>query len=234
MSRIALLALLLGLSGASAAAQVSVLDEGTFTHSVAGTRVGREDFSIRTSRSAVAGQTFVAQANVLAGDRRRTFLLNADSAGGPSRFQLEAREATALTSSVIGERQRAVWLGRIVTERRESAREFRLPDGAFVAEPGVVHHLWFIIRFGQERPVVLFSPSGPTQDSIRVQRGSADSVSIGAQRVVAERWELRGVADGALRWEVWTDRAGRILQARHPASGLEALRDDAPSETVVR
>jgi hypothetical protein len=234
MPRTALLALAIALAAPRLHAQVTVLDEGTFTHSVGGTRLGREDFSIRSSRSAVAGLTYVAQANVLAGERRRTVLLTADSAGGPVRFQLEARDATVLTTSVIGERQRGLWLGRIVTERRESAREFRLPEGTLVAEPGVVHHLWFFIRFGQERPVVLLSPSGPSQDSVTVGTPVADSVTIGPQVLGAQRWELRGLRDGALRWEVWTDRAGRVLRARHAASGLEALRDDAPSETLVR
>lgn len=213
-------------------AQVTILDEGTFTHSVNGTRVGREDFSIRAARSA-PGAVFVAQANVLAGESRRTVVLNADSLGVPVRFQLESRDANVVVGSVVGERQRSVWSGRILTEQRESARELRLPDDVYVAEPGVVHALWFVLRFGRERDVVLFTPSGPTQQTVRLTPASADSVIVAGRVLAAERWALTR-ADSTLLWEVWADRAGRILRARHPASGLDALRDDPPAETTAR
>lgn len=229
-----LLLLLCAVAPAALGAQVTVVDEGTFTHSVNGLRVGREDFSIRVSRGGAGGAAYVAQANVLAGERRRTIVLNADSLGAPTRFQLEARDATTLVENVIGERQRFLWLGRRVTERRESAREFRLPEGAVMAEPGVVHHLWFVLRFGQGRAVVLLNPSDPAQDSVQVVGPVDDSVTIGSQALAARRWEVRPLRGDQPVWEVWTDPAGRLLRARHPASGLEALRDDAPSETGVR
>lgn len=214
-------------------AQVTILDEGTFTHSVNGERVGREDFSIRAARSA-PGAVFVAQANVLAGENRRTVVLNADSVGGPVRFQLESREANTVVGSVVGDRQRSVWSGRILTEQRESARELRLPSDVFVAEVGVVHALWFVLRFGQGRDVVLFAPSGPTQTHVRLSKGSADSVTVAGRVLSADVWTLHGATDAAILWEVWADASGRILRARHPASGLEALRDDPPPETASR
>lgn len=233
MLRVALALTILGAT-APAAAQVLILDEGTFTHSVGGTRVGREDFSVRTVRGGGLGATFVAQANVLAGENRRTIALNADSAGGPLRFQLEAREATSIVSTVVGERERSTWLGRVVAGSRESGREFRLSEGTFIAEPQVVHHLWFVLRFGQGRPVVLLTPSANTQDSVQLVRVGADTVTLGTRRIAATHWELRGARDSSVRWEFWADAAGRLLRARHPASGLEALRDDPPGETPGR
>lgn len=212
---------------------MTVLDEGTFSRSVNGTRVGREDFSIRAARS-VPGAVFVAQANVLEGEKRRTMVLNADSLGVPVRFQLESRDANAVVGSVVGERQRSLWSGRILTERRESAREFPLPADAFVAEAGVVHTLWFALRFGQGRDVVLFAPSGPSQDTIRISRSRSESVTVAGRVLEAERWTLHDAGDGSVLWELWLDAAGRILRARHPATGLEALRDDPPSETTRR
>ncbi len=213
-------------------AQVTVLDEGTFTHVLNGVRVGREDFSIRATRG--GGAAYVAQANVLAGERRRTVVVNADSAGGPLRFQLETREATALTERVVGERQRSLWLGRILSERRESGREFRLPDRTVIVEPGVAHHLWFLLQFGLGSPAVLLSPSGPTQDTVAVAELAPDSVAIGPAVVAARHWAVRGLRDGTVRWEAWTDRGGRLLRVRHVPSGLDALRDDPPAETVAR
>lgn len=217
-----------------ASAQATILDEGTFSHLVGGTRVGREDFSVRATRVSASGNTYVAQANVLEGENRRTIVLTADSAGMPLRFQLEAREATTIVRSVVGERDRNTWLGRIIAGPREAGREFRLADGTLIAEPGVVHELWFVLRFGQGRPVVLFTPSRSAQDTVVVTAAGADSVQLAARTLPARRWEIRGAADGNLRWEVWADAAGRILRARHPASDLEALRDDPPDETPGR
>lgn len=214
-------------------AQVIILDEGTFSHTVDGTRVGREDFSIRATGSA-PGAAFVAQANVLEGENRRTVVLNTDSLGTPLRFQLESREANTVVGRVVGERQRSVWSGRILTERRESAREFPLPIDAYIAEAGVVHSLWFVMRFGQGRDAVLFAPSGPSQHRVRLAPDGADSVTVAGQVLAAARWTLRDATDGSLHWAVWLDASGRILRALHPASGLEALRDDPPAETADR
>lgn len=76
------LSLLVAIAAPTLRGQVTILDEGTFSHTVNGTRVGREDFSIRAARSA-PGAVYVAQANVLEGENRRTVVLNADSLGGP-------------------------------------------------------------------------------------------------------------------------------------------------------
>lgn len=229
----AVLAFALSLAAAPLAAQVVVLDDGTFTHSVAGARTGREDFSVRSVRG--GGSTvYVAQANVLAGERRRSIVLNADSSGGPTRFQLDVREATRLVSTVVGERDRSTWLGRVTTGSRESGRESRLAPRTLVAEPAVVHHLWFVLRFGQDGPVVLLTPSAQAQDTVTLVGLEADSVQLGARQLPARRWELRDASDGSLLWEFWADAAGRLLRARHPASGLEALRDDPPGETPGR
>lgn len=232
MFRLALAFLVIAIAR-SATAQVLILDEGTFTHSVGGTRVGREDFSVRTVRGGGAA-VYIAQANVLAGENRRTIALNADSVGAPLRFQLEAREATTIVSTVVGERERSTWLGRVISGTRESGREFRLSDHTFVAEPSVVHHLWFVLRFGQGRPVILLTPSANAQDTVQLVEANADTVTVGTRRIAARRWELRDAQDGSVLWEFWSDAVGRLLRARDPRSGLDAMRDDPPGETPGR
>lgn len=232
MLRVAL-ALVAVLGAAPLAAQVVVLDEGTFTHTIAGTRVGREDFSVRSVRGG-GSVAYVAQANVLAGEQRRTISLNTDSAGAPTRFQLEVRDATVIVSTVVGERDRSTWLSRIVSGPRESGREVRLEARTFVAEPGVAHHLWFVLRFAQGEPAVLLTPSANAPERVVLVELEPDSVQLGSRRLPARRWELRSAADGSVRWEFWADAAGRVLRARYPTSGLEALRDDPPGETPGR
>ena len=67
-------------------AQVVVVDEGILTITVAGERVGREDFSIRRN---VADGGFIAQGNVLRAESRSVVALTTDSTGLPFRFQVE-------------------------------------------------------------------------------------------------------------------------------------------------
>jgi hypothetical protein len=113
----------------------------------------------------------------------------------------------------------------------ESAREVRLPEHTFIVEMGVVHHLWFVVRLGEGRPVNLLAPSGPTEVRVVLEEQAPDRVPLGLREFVARRWVLRRVEDGTVLWELWTDAAGRLLKAANRVSALEALRDDPPVET---
>jgi len=223
------LALLLLAARTPLGAQATVVDEGTFSILVDGTRVGREDFSIRRARG--ASGDLVAQANRLEGEERRTVVLTTDSAGAPQRFQMETRDAATLLLIVDGERQRGIWSGRTRRAGGESARELRLSPDTFVLEPGLVHQLWFLVRFAEGRPVTLFSPSELARSSVLVEEQAPDRVSLGLRELVARRWVVRDADSGATIWEIWTDPLGRLLRALHTASALEAIRDDPPAET---
>lgn len=220
---------LLGAAPLSLAAQALVLDEGTFSLFVNGERIGREDFSLRAARG--AGSGYIGQGNLLNGEQRRTVVLTVDSAGAPLRFQLDTRELGKVTASVAGQQERQIWSSRIVRGGVESARESRLPPDTFIAEMGVIHQLWFVLRFGEGRPVTLLSPSGPTQLRVVLEEQAPDRVALGLREFVARRWVLRRLEDGIVLWELWTDPAGRLLKAANRVSALEALRDDPPAET---
>jgi hypothetical protein len=220
---------LLLLAGSTLGAQATVVDEGTFSILLDGTRVGREDFSIRRARG--TSGDLVAQANRLAGEVRRTLALTTDSAGAPLRFQMETRDADSRLLSVEGERQRGIWSGRTIRADGESARELRLGPDTFIAEPGLVHHLWFLVRFGEGRPVTMFAPSELTRSRVVIEEQAPDRVSLGLRELVARRWVVRDVDTGATVWEIWTDPTGRLLRALNTPLSLEAVRDDPPAET---
>lgn len=224
------LALAVGLFSQPAGSQALVLDEGTFSLFVNGERIGREDFSLRAGRGADGG--YVAQGNLLNGDLRRSVVLTVDSLGAPLRFQLDTREGGKVVASIAGQLERQVWSGRVVRAGGESAREFRLPQDTFIAEMGVVHQLWLVLRLGEGRPITLLAPSGPTQVRVIAEEQAPDRVTIGLREFVARRWVLRRLDDSAVLWELWTDPAGRLLKAVHRESALEALRDDPPAETL--
>jgi hypothetical protein len=222
----------------------AIVDEGTFSLFRDGVRVGREDFSIRPAPGAPgtpgaagsagttggAGAAYVATANVLLGDSRLTVRLSTDEGGFPLRFTLEARDEGSAIESTSGEARRDLWSGRAVRPGGERAREFRLPRAAIAVEPPMVHHLWFLFRFGGPGERVVLRPRTLALDTLRVEDAGPDRVSLGLRELVARRWLVRGGPGEPVR-EAWTDLQGRLLRVVSPTEGFEALRDEPPPET---
>lgn len=227
-----LLTLLVVLSGAatSADAQVFVIDEGTFTITVAGVRAGREDFSIRRSTAKEGG--FFAQGTVLRGENRTVVALSTDSTGTPLRFQWERFAIGRSVESVSGEFRRGLWSGRAVAASGESGREFRLPASVVGADDEVMHETWFLIRFGVRPGTRVLVPRALSVRDLVLEELGADSVAIGLDIFPARKWVLRAAPGGPVLREAWTDPRGRLLRVRVPATELDAVRDEALPETV--
>jgi hypothetical protein len=229
MMRRALWILALGaIPAAAPAAQVTVLDEGTFTLSADGQRIGREDFSIRAARGA-GGAAFVAQGTVLTGERRELVALNIDSLGAPLRFQLETRDGPAVVETYQGSIDRGVWTGRSARSDGESAREIRLPPGGLAVEPTAVHHLWLLLRFTRGGPAQMFSPRSLVQLTVSLEDHGEDSVAVGRRQLPARHWTVRSTAGSEVLWELWADSRGRLLRVVDRRRGIEALRDEPPA-----
>lgn len=232
--RSATLCLILLALPAMAGAQVHLVDEGTFTLFENGERTGREDFSIRAAPGP-GGSAFIAQGNVLIGNRRLSVALSADSAGFPLRYSLEETQDGKPVEKIAGEASRGVWRGRAVRPADESVREFRIPANAMALEDGVVHQLWFVLQRAGGAPPTLLVPRALTLREVLVQDAGPDSVTIGLRVFAARRWVVRAAADSLkepLR-EAWTDLSGRLLRVRIPSARLEALRDEPPVEGRV-
>ena len=225
------LAIALAARPEAAEAQMRLLDEGTFSLFVGGVRVGREDFSIRGSTGGGALR-YVAQGNVLLGESRVAVRLNTDSAGSPLLFTLEETRAGKAVETVSGEARRDLWSGRAVHRTGERARELRLPAGSLASEASVIHHLWFLLRFGEGRGPVVLHPRSLTTESVGIEDAGPDRVSIGLREFVARKWVIRPSSGVAAR-EAWTDLDGRLLRVRIQDADLEAVRDEAPPETLV-
>ena len=225
------LAIALAARPEAAEAQMRLLDEGTFSLFVGGVRVGREDFSIRGSTGGGALR-YVAQGNVLLGESRVAVRLDTDSAGSPLLFTLEEARAGKAVETVSGEARRDLWSGRAVHRTGERARELRLPAGSLASEASVIHHLWFLLRFGEGRGPVVLHPRSLTTESVGIEDAGPDRVSIGLREFVARKWVIRPSSGVAAR-EAWTDLDGRLLRVRIQDADLEAVRDEAPPETLV-
>lgn len=212
-----------------AGGQAAVVDEGTFSLFRDGVRVGREDFSIRSAQGSGNG-AYVAQANVLLGESRLTVRLNTDSLGSPLRFTLDAMREGRSLESMSGEARRDLWSGRAIRHDGETAREFRMPHGSLAAEATVIHHLWFLLRFGEGRSPTVLHPRSLTMETVSIEDAGPERVSLGLREFVSRKWVIRPLSGVGIR-EAWTDLDGRLLRVRFPDEHLEAVRDEPPPET---
>lgn len=215
--------------GASAPQQR--LDVGSFTISVNGQRAGREQFSIQRVTSNDGG-TIELRSESAVGETRTALRLEADSAGTPVRYSLEARRGAEQTLRLGGQRVR----GRFATLARslsgEAAREYLLRPGAVVVEDdGVVQYALLLrgrsLAEGEGVTLPSLTPVANTQGAVRVVlEASRDEVVIAGARRPARRFRVV-TASGETRL-VWAEADGLLLRLSIPARGLEALRDDVP------
>ena len=206
--------------------QVATLDEGSFTITVNGERVGREDFRIRTT-AGTSGPEVVATASVFYGNRRVLPQMRGDSAGVPVGYVVEVKEGSTVSERVDG----AVGRGRVSAHvkniRGESANEFVVSPGALVIDDDVFHQYYFITR--RKSPVgsvAVIVPRRNTQVTMRVAEAGTEKLTIGGSTLDARRFTIADPS-GADR-EVWADASGRLLKVAIPSKGIVALRDDPP------
>ncbi len=212
-------------------AQVAVLDEGTFTLLRDGRRVGREDFSIRTTAGAAELAVLAAQGTVTIEDRRLTPALSANANGVPVSYQLEER---------IGRETEGRWAlqlsgGRAAVRRRdrrgEASGEFLAPGAPILVDDEVVHHLWFVVRRTRDGAVPIIVPRRNIVLTLRVHAAGSESITIAGRPVEATHLVLTPAAGPEPTRDVWVDAAGRLLKVVVPAQNLTAVRDDPPRPT---
>jgi len=208
------------------AAQVATVDEGSFTITRRGERVGREEFTIRRTPGAQGQPVFVSSATVAMGEQRLAPALRSDSLGAPLAYALEVRAGAAMQEQLKG----AVGRGRFSTVTRtprgESAREFMIADGALVIDDGIFHQYYFVARSAAARELPVVIPRRNAQLLLQVADGGAETLTIGGRPIEARRWTLREPG-GAVR-QLWADARGRVLKVELPGEGVVALRDDPP------
>jgi len=226
MKPLTLVALGSAVIAAPLSAQVATLDEGSFTITVSGERVGREDFRIR-STPGTAGPEIVATANVSYSTRRVLAQMRADSAGVPSRYVIEVKEGQSVDERVDGSVFRGRVSARLKNSRGESANEFVASPGALVIDDDVFHQYYFITRRQSPAgPVSVIVPRRNAQVTMRVADAGTEKLTIGGSTLDARRFTI---ADpGGANREVWADAAGRLLKVAIPSKGVVALRDDPP------
>jgi hypothetical protein len=214
---------------AAVTAQVVTADEGSFTITREGGRVGREEF--RIVRQPVAGGTeFVARGVGAYGDRRITAALQTDASGAPLRYQVDVRNGTQTESRLTGQIVNGRFSAQIRTARGEAASEYATGDGAVLVDDEIYHHYFFLPLGGRvggaTAEVPVLAPRRNAQGAMRVSRAGGDAVTVGGQSLAATKYVLTG--PGTPERTVWLDAGGRVLKVAVPSLGLVATRDDPP------
>lgn len=223
MTRPSLLgAALVALVCSSASAQA--VDEGSFTITVRGERIGREDFSIRSATGA-AGTTYLAQGTIAYGDRRIVPALTTDETGTPLGYVVDTRDEASAHERLKGMVSRGRMSVRVEGGRGETAREVVVPAGSVILDDDVMHQLYFVARRRAQGAVSVLDPRHNAQGTVRVSSRGADRVTIAGRSIAAEHL----VIDGGETREMWVDAAGRVLKVAIPARALVAVRDDPPA-----
>ena len=227
MKRLVLLVLGLAFSGIAASAQgVRALDRGSFTITVNGQRVGREDFTISGTPGA-NGMEYLSKATVVYGDKRLNPSLWSDSLGAPARYTIDVKGTSGASERWMGSISRGRVSARIDNARGPSEREYVVADGAVLVDDDVFHQYFFVALRGDKPGIAIVVPRRNAQMLLKPSAGGSERLTIGTATVEA-RHLIFTEPSGAVR-EVWVDSAGRVLKVSIPARNVIALRDDPPS-----
>ena len=218
---LAALALVAGIS-APGARQLVTHDEGTFTISRNGAVIGHESFTIRSS----PGTPIQARATVVYDDRRMTPVLNADSVGAATRYQLEVRTGPNATEILTGTIQRGRFSATMRTPRGENMNQYVVSEGALILDEDVFHQYYFVARGKRTGAIPVVVPHRNVQVTMRVDDRGASSITIGGQSLPARLLTL--VEPGGADRQIWVDGQGRVLKVEIRSRGIVAVRDDPP------
>ena len=219
-----------GLPGVAAAAgaQVVTVDEGSFTVTRGGAKLGREEFRI-VRQPAAGGVAYVARGVGAYGERRITPALQSDSIGAPLRYQVEVRVTGAVDQRLTGQTGGGRFTAQVQTPTGEASREYLLPPASVVLDDEVYHQYYFLALHRRRDPGAAFPvlvPRRNQQGTMRVTASVPERLTIGGQPLDAAHLTLADPS-GARR-DVWLDAQGRVLKVAVPASDVVALRDDPP------
>lgn len=208
-------------------AQVAVVDEGSFTITQNGTRIGREDFRIRRTPAGDASVNFVASATVSLGARQLAPDLRTDTHGGLVAYRVEVRSGAAMQERLKGAVERGLFSAVLTTARGEAAREYMVSDGAVILDDDVYHQYYFVTTQaarGAVLPVVV--PRRNVQVTMRVESQGSEAVTVGGRSMAATHLVL--TEPGGASRDLWADAQGRVLRVGLPSRGIVAERDEPP------
>ena len=169
-----------------AVAQVTTVDEGSFTITRGGTkpadRIGQESFTIRRT-SGPGGDVVVANATVTFDTEHLAPALRTDTSFSPLAYQVEVRKGTdveRLRGRIGGGRFSA----QLKNAKGESSKEYIVSDGALILDDDIFHQYYFLVQRarGGSATIPVVIPRRNTQETMRVQAGANEQVRVGPRR----------------------------------------------------
>jgi hypothetical protein len=216
---------LLVLTSPISAQGTRIMDEGSFTISVNGRTVGRENFRISaTPRGDVT--EYVASAVVTYGDRRVSPELRTGSDGTVADYTVTTRSGGSTESwrgAMAGGRLNAT----IASGRGTAAREYVVPAGTIVLDDEILHHHWFLALRSHDGSMPVVVPRrADVKSTVTMATVGEETLQIGNHDLQAVH--LRASVSGGEVHDIWVDKSGRLLKVALPARNLVAIRDDPP------
>lgn len=213
-----------------APAQPATVDEGSFTISRGGTRLGREEFRI-VRETAGGAATVTARGVAVYGDRRLAPSLQTGGDSAPQRYQVEVRRGAAVEQRLTGQTTTGTHFNvQAQLDGGEAAREYLLERGTVLLDDDLYHQYYFVAQRGAARGaavrVPVLAPRRNQQFALWVTADGSDRLTLGGQSVDARHLVLTDRVGG--RRELWVDAQGRVLRVLLAAEGIEALREDPP------
>jgi hypothetical protein len=200
------------------------IDEGSFSITIGGQRAGRENFSIKATPRGQSVE-YLAQAQVVYGDRRLIPALVADSLGAPMTYEITTRNAGD-TEKWAGTIVRGRVSARILTPRGQMAREYIVTEGAVILDDDVYHQYYFVARSRSAGSVPVVIPRRNAQARLQISTAGQERLTIGTRELDATHLVLS--EPGGDQRDLWIDSEGRVLKVEVPARGIVVTRDDPP------
>ena len=211
----------LAVGSSSAAAQVRIIDEGTFLITRRGGPSETEGFRIRVDNGLV-----LATGQLTSGNRRVSSALTTDSLGVPVDYKLDVRENGASTMSIAAVGRSGRLTARAQLPRgEESTREYPVSVGSVILEDDDLVHQTYFLLLPKKTTMQAINPRTSRGGAATLRAVGAESVTIGGKPVAGTHYS---VTVGGRAREFWVDASGRVLQVEIPSIGLKAVRDEPP------
>ena len=213
-----------------ATAQVSVVDEGSFTITRNGAKIGRETFTIRKT-GVGATDAYVANGTIDLDGRRLVPALQTDADFEPIKYQLEVRRGDNVVERLKGIAGRGRFSTQVRTPKGESTREFIASDDAVLLDDDVFHQYYFVAQRARKLgaaggSIKVVMPQRAEQRVITAKWAPDESVVIDGRPMTAKHLVLTEAGGGSQN--VWVDAAGHVLKVSLEAKGLLIQRDEPP------
>jgi len=213
-----------------ATAQVSVVDEGSFSITRNGARSGRETFTIRKT-GVGAADAYVSNGTTDIDGRRLVPALQADADFEPIKYQLEVRKGDDVVERLKGIAGRGRFSTQVRTSKGESTREFIVSDDAVMLDDDVFHQYYFVAQRALKLgaiggSIAVVTPQRAEQQVLTAKWAPDESVVIAGRPVAAKHLVLSETGGGSQ--SVWVDAAGHVLKISLDGRGLVIQRDALP------